>query len=85
LHASSTPTFAANAAIASHSDYTAHTTDAVILDGFAVIIEATDTTVSAISTISAVTACNLTTEIPHASDSTADSEITYFLAYGALS
>jgi hypothetical protein len=85
LHASSTPTFAANPAIASHSDYAAHTAGAVIPNGFAVDIDASNTAVSTISTISAVTTCNFATEIPHASDSTADREITYFLAYGALS
>jgi hypothetical protein len=47
LHASSTPTFAANAAIASHSDYAAYTAGAVIPDGFAVAIDATDSAVSA--------------------------------------
>jgi hypothetical protein len=85
LHASSTPTFASNATIASHSDYAAHTTSAVIPNGFAVVIDATDFALSAISTISAVTACNLATKIPHASHSTANREITYILTYGALS
>jgi hypothetical protein len=78
LHASSTPIFAANTAITSHSNYAAHTAIAV-----AVAIDATDSTVSAISAISAVTACNLATEIPHTSDSTANREITFILAYGA--
>jgi hypothetical protein len=85
LHASSTPTFTANTAIASHSDYAAHTAGAVIPDRFAVAIDATDSAVFAISAISAVTACNLATEIPYTSDSTSDREITYILAYDALS
>ncbi len=85
MHTSSTPTFAANAAIASHSNYAVHIAGIVIPDRFAVAIDATVSAVPSVSAISAVTTCNFATKIPHASDTTANTEITYILAYGALS
>jgi hypothetical protein len=83
LHDSSTPTFAANAAFASLSIYAAaNTTCAAVPDWLALSIDATDSTVSAIS---AVITSTIATKIPHTSDTTAYRETSNVLAYGALS
>jgi hypothetical protein len=77
LHASSTLTFAANAAIALHPNYAVQTACAVIPNSFTFTI---DTSGSPVTAISAVSACTITTKIPHTSNTTTDGEITNILA-----